>query len=209
MKMKIVGLVLAGLMLAAGSSQAAVLQLNLGTGVASNIPGNFDPTGFPGGLVSIGDPITVYSNLDTGGLELADSAATLQVEYLGSEAGFDNSFSFGGASFSNTSSSVGDTETVLAGVGILPFSFATEGPLSAFNGGPIDLGLSIAFADLGDGTFLALFNDGGGGDTDFDDLVVRVSVSQVPLPPAVWLLISAILGLVSFSRIRRSSAKTA
>lgn len=30
------------------------------------------------------------------------------------------------------------------------------------------------------------------------------SVSEVPLPPAVWLFISAILGMVSFARIRRN-----
>ena len=52
------------------------------------------------------------------------------------------------------------------------------------------------------GSFIALFNDGG-TDGDFDDFAVKISVSPVPLPPAVWLFISAILGLVSFTRIRR------
>jgi len=206
MNMKLAGLVFAGLMLAAATSQAATLQLSPGTGAASVIPGDFDPTGFPGGLAGTGDPIIVYASGDSGGLELSGGAATLLVEYLGSEADFDNAFAFTGASFSNTTSSVGESAPVIAGTGLLPFSFTTEGPLTASNGGTINPGVSVAFADLGDGAFLALFDDGGGGDTDFDDLVVRISISQIPIPPAVWLLISAILGLVSFSRIRRTDA---
>jgi hypothetical protein len=207
MKMIVAGPVLAALMVATGPSQAAVLQLNAGTGTGSTIPDNFDPVGLPGGLISTGDPITVYESGDSGGLALSGGPAILEVEYLGSEADFANSFSFSGASFTNTASSVGETAPVFAGVGSLPLSFTTEGPSTANNDGLIDLGLSIAFANLGDGTFLALFNDGGGSDTDLDDLVVRVSVSQVPLPPAVWLLISAIVGLVSFARIRRTEPR--
>ena len=94
--------------------------------------------------------------------------------------------------------------------GVIPFSFLGGGSGgTATNGGPIDAPLLIAFANLGDNSFLAMFNDGGGPDADFDDLVVRVSVSQVPLPPAVWLLLSAVLGLVSFARIRRKGPQTA
>jgi hypothetical protein len=52
-----------------------------------------------------------------------------------------------------------------------------------------------------------LFDDSGSGH-DFDDLAVKISVSAVPLPAAAWLLISAILGLVSFSRIRRNRPQT-
>lgn len=210
MKMKIVGLVLAGLMLAAGSSQAAMLQLVPLSGTPSVIPSDFNPVGFPGGLIAINDPITVYGSGEIGGLELVDGDATLVVEYLGSDAGFTNTFDFGTTSFSSASTGVGTTGTVDAVEGILPFTFATSGGgLSATNGLPIDLGVSIAFAALADGSFLALFNDGGGGDSDFDDLAVRISVSQVPLPAAAWLLISAILGLVSFSRIRRNGTQTA
>lgn len=212
MKTKLLGLVIAGLMLAAAPVQAAFLQLTPATGTADTLPGDFNPGGFPGGLVTPGvTSITIFSGADTGGLELVGGNATLNVEYLGSEAGFTNDFDFAPVSFSNASTPVGTTASVDAGVGILPFSFTTNGNggAVAFNGGPFGAGVSIAFAALDDGSFLALFNDGGGGDFDFDDLAVRVSVSQVPLPAAAWLLISAILGLVSFSRIRRNGAETA
>jgi hypothetical protein len=199
------------MMLASAPVHAAFLQLTPATGTGGTLPGNFNPVGFPGGLVSTGDPITIYSSGDTGGLELAGGNATLNVEYLGSEAAFLNTFNFVPIAYSNAATPVGTTSQVDAATGILPFSFVTNGNGGgvAFNGGPINPGLSIAFAALNDGSFLALFNDGGGGDFDYDDLAVRISVSQVPLPAAAWLLISAILGLVACARIRRTGTQTA
>lgn len=212
MNIRLLGLVIAGMMLATAPVHAAILQLTPATGTADTLPGNFDPVGFPGGLVTPGvTGITTYSSGDTGGLELSGGAATLNVEYLGSEAAFMNTFSFAPIAYSNTATPVGTTSQVDAAPGILPFNFTTNGNGGgvAFNGGPINPGLSIAFAALSDGSFLALFNDGGGGDFDYDDLAVRVSVSQVPLPAAAWLLISAILGLVACARIRRRDTQTA
>jgi hypothetical protein len=211
MKMKFIGLILAGLMVIGGSAQAAVLSLDLTGSSAEVLPLNFNPTGFPGGVTPGVTPITVYPGPvlaagGIGGLSL-DVASALKFEFLGSEAGFTDTFTFDGAVFSNVTS-VGSSATVGALAGVIPFIFTTLGK-SATNGGPIDAGVSIAFADLGDGSFLALFNDGGGQDFDYDDLAVRVSVSAVPLPAAAWLLISAILGLVSFSRIRRSGMQAA
>jgi hypothetical protein len=213
MKMKFFGLMLGGLMLLGASAQAAVLSLDATNSTPGVLPLNFNPGGFPGGLVTPGTtPITIYSGPATpgslGGLTL-DSSANLTFQYLGKEAGFANTFDFGGDLFNTNTSAVGDSVQVLnVAAGIIPFLFHT-GALSAQNGGPISAGISMAFADLGDGSFLALFNDGGGQDFDFDDLAVRVSISAVPLPAAAWLLLSAVLGLVSFSRIRRSGAQTA
>ena len=207
MKLKLIGLALVGAMFVAGPASAMVLSVAGGT--PDTVPANFNPTGFPGG-VSTGDPITVFDSGDAGfGLSLS-SNATLRFEFLGSEADFTNVFNFGGDLFSTATAAVGDVVTVAANGGLLPFSFIGGGTGgTAVNGGPIDAPLLMAFADLGNNSFLAMFNDGGGPDADFDDLVVRVSVSQVPLPPAIWLLISAVLGLVSFSRIRRKGPQAA
>lgn len=51
-----------------------------------------------------------------------------------------------------------------------------------------------------------MFNDGG-GDRDYDDMVVRMEVSPVPVPAALPLLASALGGLGFFAR--RRQAKTA
>ena len=208
MKLKLIGLALAGAMFVAGPASAMVLSVSGGT--PGSVPANCNPSGFPGG-VSSGDPTVVFNSVNdvSGGLSLS-SNATLRFEFLGSEASFTNVFNFGGDLFSTATAAVGDVVTVAANGGILPFSFVGGGTGgTAINGGPIDAPLLMAFADLGNNSFLAMFNDGGGPDADFDDLVVKVSVSQVPLPPAIWLLISAVLGLVSFSRIRRKGPQAA
>lgn len=207
MKIKLIGLALAGALLVASPASALVLSVTGGS--PGNVPANFNPTGFPGGVLSTGDPITIFDSGDVGGLSLL-SAATLKFEFLGSEASFVNVFNSGVDLFSTATADVGDVATVAVGGGLVPFSFLGGGSGgTATNGGPIDSPLLMAFANLGNNTFLAMFNDGGGPDADFDDLVVRVSVSQVPLPPAVWLLISAVLGLVSFARIRRQGQQAA
>jgi len=40
----------------------------------------------------------------------------------------------------------------------------------------------------------------GGGDRDFNDLVVEASVAPVPIPAAVWLFGSGLLGLIGIAR---------
>ena len=209
MKLKMLGLVLAGIMFAAGSSQAAVLSVT--GGGASTIPAGFD-LGPETGLSS-GDPILIFDSADPGGLGLViDVPDTLTFEFLGSESGFTNTISSGGSEiFSTATATIGDTASVpaIGGVDFLvDFILESSGGGSATNGGPITAPLSFAFAAITDTSVILLFDDGGFG-TDYDDMAIRISVSQVPLPPAVWLMISAILGLVTFSRIRRKGPQTA
>jgi hypothetical protein len=212
MRVKLLGLVLAGLMVVGGTAQAALLSLSGGT--ANTIPSNFNTGAFPAipGIVT-GTPITEYGPSDTGGLSVSDPAS-LRFEFLGKDAGYTNTFGVTGLGtlFSTATATVGDATSAAVGSGIVPLFFHTSGgsATAAFDDpNSIPSPLSIAFADLHDGSFLALFNDGGGGDKDFNDMIVRVSVSAVPLPAAAWLLISAVLGLVSFSRIRRRGPQTA
>lgn len=187
---------------------AAVLSIT--GGVDSTIPSNFNPTGFPLGNI-IGTPIKVFDSGAIGGLLLSDST-NITYEFLGSEADFINFSANTVGLFSSETAAVGDKiVSPQEPAGFLPFDFATQGGGGglAENGGTITDNLSIAYAALAGGSFLILFDDGGAGpDFDRDDMAVRASVSQVPLPAAVWLLISAILGMLSVSKIRRSSAPT-
>ena len=203
-------------MLAAGQASAAIVSLSVSGGTTGNtIPLNFYTPAIspiPGAIAGT-TPITEFGV--GGGLQVS-GPAIVHFQYLGFDAGFSNSFGSGLSTlFTTASSLVGDTaEVVAGGSGTVPFFFHTNdggSPLTGYNGGPIPSPLSIAFADLGDGSFLALFNDGGGNptdDKDYNDMIVRVSVSPVPLPAAAWLLISAVLGLVSFSRIRRTGTQS-
>ena len=209
MKRKLLGLMVAGMMMAAGSAHAAILSVT--GGGASTIPAGFDLTAQTG--LTVGDPILTFNSGTAAGLGLEiDVSDTLTFEYLGSEAANTNTISSGGSEiFSTATASVGDTALVPAIGGadfLVDFIFASGGGGTAANGGPIDSPLSFAFAAISNSSVIVLFGDGA-GDQDFDDMAVRISVSQVPLPPAVWLLISAILGLVSFSRIRRKGTQAA
>lgn len=206
MRGKVLGLVVAGMLLAATPVSAMVLSVTGGTN--STVPADFNPVGFPGG-VSVGDPIKVFDSTSPGGgLTLSDNGL-LRFEYYGKEALFVNFFVNGSSLFSTATSVIGDSFLAPTAAGTVPFSFLTSGGggLSATNGGPIDSGLSIAFADLGNNSFLIMFNDIG-NDRDFDDLVVKVSA--VPLPAAVWLLLSAFIGLWGMSRpVRKGSRSNA
>lgn len=208
-------LLIAAAMTFGHTARAAYLELtsfdtSLPGQTVISVPVGFNPVGLPSGLISVsdGDPIWIFEGPSVNGLALFDGPANLKIEYYGHESSNDNIFNFGGETlFSTASTTVGSpaaTVTRLASTDLMDFFFETNPPGgdSARNGGSYDSNLAIAFARLGDGSVLVLFEDGGG--RDFDDMVVRISA--LPLPAAAWLLISAILGLISVSRIRRATA---
>jgi hypothetical protein len=196
------------------ANPAAAMTLSvIGGDTTQDIPADFDLTAET--LLAIGSDLTVFnSGNDGGGVGLQlDSAATLTYTLLGSEAGNKNvlhSLAGLGASVLGPLFDNGDPDGTFATVsytsgGFLPFFVGTDGPVTATNAGTINGALSIAYAGLnvaGVNEVILLFGDGA-GDSDFDDLAVRIAVNPVPLPAAVWLFLSAILGLVSFTRIRR------
>ena len=210
MKIRFLGLILAGMVLAAGSAQAALLSVTGGDNTQT-IDGTFS-LGAETGL-ALGAPLIAFNtaNAASGGLSLT-GPGKLTFEFLGSEATFTNTFQVGGGElFSNASTVPGSTSSIALPAGLVDFLLTTSGGGggSAQNGGPITSPLAFAFAAISDSSVILLFDDGGFGDKDLDDFAVKISVSQVPLPAAVWLMLSALAGLVSFSRIRRTGATTA
>lgn len=184
----------------ASSARAMTLSLDAG-GIAGTIPASGFSLTAETGLNPL-DPITIFDSTTPGlGLQLS-SPAQVEFMFLGLEADATNAFDVLGGQVFSGATAPGTTNTFGLAGGLLDFAFQSTIGGTAANGA-IAAGISIAFADLGDGSFIALFNDGG-TDADFDDFAVKISVSPVPLPPAVWLFISAILGLVSFTRIRRT-----
>lgn len=177
------------------------LSLDAG-GIAGTIPASGFSLEAETGLTSGVSSITIYDSTTPGlGLQLS-SPAQVEFTFLGLEADATNAFDvLGGQVFTGATAPL-TTNTFGLGGGLLDFAFQSTIGGTAANGA-IAAGISIAFADLSDGSFIALFNDGG-TDADFDDFAVKIAVSPIPLPPAVWLFISAILGLVSFTRIRRT-----
>lgn len=64
--------------------------------------------------------------------------------------------------------------------------------------------VSFAFGPLTAGDYVFLVSGATTDSSTFNgQYTVQTSVSAVPLPAAIWLFISALVGLVSFARIRR------
>ncbi|WP_209017012.1 VPLPA-CTERM sorting domain-containing protein [Roseibium aggregatum] len=154
------------------------------------------------------------SNGAGGGLALSGKSE-VTFTYLGFEAGNTNTFSsneFGGAFFANkgaAASGFGDTITALFDSGVTPFLldfvFSTSGGggQSAENAGSIASGLTLAFGPLfNNGKSVFAFLGDGAGDSDFDDMVVRIDVTAVPVPAALPLLVGG-LGVLGFVARRR------
>lgn len=224
---------------------AATLSLKGGQDFTLGSKGAFDPQ--PGGsaytshdpdaVMRIGSVVkTIDGKSKNGdrslGLSL-NSAAKVTFTYLGKEASYLNAFLSidgrrPGGVFDTKNSSVGDSFTISADVGLLNFGFGTLPTGKAggsskkgsknkngsyfFNSGKAtdskDIGLAYSSIFNGGKSIILGFNDIARVDADYDDLVVRVDVAPVPLP-AAGLLLTGGLGALGVASRRRKTAATA
>ncbi len=169
---------------------------------------------------NVGDAITSFSGSPLNGGLYMDAASTLTFTFLGKEAGAKNA-SFGAMGSTLTNSMViGSTTTALeTGAGFIDFMFQTaEASWEDINGNGVFgetfgisnnsfsafSGLKLAYGVVFNNgrSVLAFFGDGR-GDSDFDDMVVRIDA--VPVPAAGLMLLGAIGGLGAL-RSRRKKA---
>ena len=222
-----------------GSASAA--SFNIVGGITGEVlPGSFNPSGtFPAGEnIAPGTAITIFSSATTGGLEglpVSPTGVDLSFTYIGYEAAYTNQafdkFGYSGSAlFTNQPSgtplgtSTGPLLFILSGInpsgGYVPITFNSlnysSGNGEAINGGTIASDLEIAFAQVSSTVVYAFFDDGGAGpDRDFDDMVVRIQISDLPtslgnapLPAALPLFATGLgaLGLLGWRRKRKALA---
>jgi hypothetical protein len=63
----------------------------------------------------------------------------------------------------------------------------------------------MLYLDLDPDTYKLSFTSQGNGTTSYDTLIDNVSVvavSSVPLPAAIWMFSSALVGLLGFTRLK-------
>jgi hypothetical protein len=200
-------------MLVSLSASASTFYLDGGeSGTISGLPSLFDPSNAPGDIVN---NITIFDSAGEG--VGVTGPASLTYTYIGKEAGSTNAFITAGSGpdmfltadflgFSGTVS--GSTfETTQSSAGLLDFSFLglgtccvnpgmiTNGVGNLFPGGVLSFAVSV----LDESSLYLMFGDGA-GDKDFDDMLVRVDVSAVPVPAAFWLFGTALIGFIGISR---------
>jgi hypothetical protein len=212
-------LVTMGLLAVVSTSPANASLVLTGSPVAGSIPGGgsnellSDPVLFPPGSGSTGGFF---------GADIVQSGnAKLKFDFLGFEAGFANAFvslNFGPQVFSTetfapsnnthaTSLNSPLQSFTINGVnGLLSFFFGTPAGVVINGSNPGFDSVNFFTSQRLDGTLVLWLDDSGAGpDTDYDDMVVRISeISEVPLPPALLLFGSGLLGMNWLRRRRQN-----
>ncbi|MCP4310957.1 MAG: hypothetical protein GY790_06815 [Bacteroidetes bacterium] len=150
-------------------------------------------------------PTSLISNLgnfvgSSGSLYTGALSGTFSVAGVGYEASYFNTFTGGGSVIFNSSMTPDGTWST-------HFDWSTAGFSSDQGAGKADhyqvykltetwspAGTGLSFDQ---GTFIIGYGDGL-GDGDYDDLII--AANPVPVPAAVWLFGSGLLGLIGYSR---------
>jgi hypothetical protein len=210
-----------------GNAEAASLSILGGTAFSLNSAFNPSNTGsVPLDGLAIGQTVYVFNSTNTSplgiyGLKWDSSTVKLTYTYVGYEAAYSNqadaNLTYNSDFLFNNKTTPGGTSTTRTENtntnGLIPFSFtslAYSPKATAANGGIVNPKTAIAFYLVDATTAFALFEDiykiSEGSDRDFDDMVVKIEASPVPLPTALPLFASGLAGLGWLSRRRKRQA---
>lgn len=194
----------------AGPANAAIFVDGIGSTIA--VPGSF---AFKAQLES-DYSLAVQGNQLTS-ISLT-SPARLSFYAVGSESAYTNSFFFGPISSTEADFAYDPTRfigsiTINSPTSLGGLAFSSSGGLPAVPGSSnFAVFLPTGFSGTSFTTDRLIFgyDDGGGGDNDFDDFVILAQISPIP-EPRTWLLMLAGFGIVGMQmrRSRRKIASTA
>lgn len=208
MKKHVFAAALAALVLPTASYAAADVTINFATTTA--IPGSND---FQASLAALG--LSRYAS--TGASLFLNGPATIVFEFLGSESGFDDTFSTsGGLSLTENSSYTNFFAAPLL-IGAQTFSFGSLASLLNFSSSG---GIPAKVGENGFGIFLdpnlisgsqvttfyfGYDDEFTNQDDDYDDFVVRATVTSAVPEPSTWAMMFAGFALLGLSLRRRQS----
>jgi len=155
-----------------------------------------------------------FSQMSTDAQLSVDQDGSVTFYYIAAESTFNNSFHTASAVMTEKNDAFKfdgyDSITINVSEGdVLDFSFQSDGGIALSpvdNAAPTNLGgLGIMTGD-GMSELVLAYNDnitltGAGMDADYDDMLVRAEFSAVvPVPAAMWLFGSGLLGLIGAAR---------
>ena len=195
-----------GLVASAGMAQASALSTSGGTSTSlTGLPGTFNPNWF-GDASLYASTFDLSAMLKGASLILTQPAAVTYM-FVGFEASFNNALVSGAERLNNRSGAYANLGSSFSFSSVtaapLDFSFLSNGSGPLFANGNVNTGLVLS-ADRQ--SALILFNDSFKGDGDFDDMVVRVSISAVPEPEMLAMLLAGLGVITAVVRRRRTQA---
>lgn len=140
-----------------------------------------------------------------------NNAAPIRVTFLGKEASATNVAMNKGSGLLSNNDAAGSSFVTMDDPDWVELVFETFkinqpgvslGTIENNTDGQTDFGLSMAFFQEDSKNVIAFFGDGR-GDTDFDDMVVRMSV--IPLPAGGVLLLTALGGFAAARRKKKAA----
>ncbi|MDR7306922.1 PEP-CTERM sorting domain-containing protein [Rhodoferax saidenbachensis] len=173
-------------------------------GHSTHLGNDFDPA-WVAGFSAAGFNL---HNMQKSGELVLSSAASLSFSFVGKEANYNNGFYFGnsdGAVINSTTNSAG-AYTFDAGSkigGALDFWFKSNNLGGAIHNGADALGLILSHDKK---SALVLFNDNYRGDKDYDDMIIKISITTPVSEPETYALMLgglALLGAVARRRKNR------
>ncbi len=212
MKTHLLAAALATLALPTASYAAADVTINFATTTA--IPGSND---FQGSLAALG--LTRYAS--TGASLFLNGPATIMFEFLGSESGFNDTFSTSGGLTQTENSSYTNFFSAPLVIGAQSFSFGSLAGLLNFSSSG---GIPATVGDNGFGIFLdpslmsgspvttfyfGYDDEFTNQDDDYDDFVVRATVLSAVPEPSTWAMMFGGFALLGLSLRRRQTRQTA
>jgi hypothetical protein len=202
---------------------AVALSTSLSANAAFVLSGGSPPVPLPisGNDFNIDLQGEGFNEVTIGAQLSVDQDGFVTFYYIAAESWFTNSFHSGSDSMTENDDSFNfngyDSMTIGVSAGdALPFSFqSTSGsalaPVDNASGNNLE-GLGIIMTGASPVTsastsnslmqLVLAYNDNpeDSGDTDYDDMLVRAEFSPVPVPAAVWLFGSGLLGLIGAAR---------